>query len=794
MNLYLRYLRNDLRQNRGVTVALVVVLTFSAFLMASGALVVERLAGSVDRMFAVAKPPHFLQMHRGDHDAAALEGFARSRPEVDVWQIEEMLGFDGHAIAWERPATGERGDLSGSMIDNLFVTQNAEFDLMLDADDAAPTPAPGEIYVPVAYRQQFGLQVGDRLSVNTRAGGPRFDIAGFVRDAQMASSMSSATRFVVSEEGFAALGDAGGVPEIIVEFRLTDASLLGEFQRAYESNPDLPRNGQAVTEVMIRLISMISDGLVAVAFMFASLLLIAIALLNVRFVIRGTIEDEIHEIGAMRAIGLTTRTIAGLYLGRYGAMTLAACLAGGALAVPAVAALTRGTQVNFGTAPVTALTVIAPVAALTVLLAVVLGICLGVLRAVGRIDVVGALVHGSTTPEAGAARARRRPSRRTRPSALSGSRPGTVSRRLALLDLRADLSQWLLVPAVFFLSAVLVVLPTTTLNTLEDPRFVTNLGTPASDLRADIQFTTDATVDDVAARLIARMAADDRIGTVRAFAWMLHESPGEGGWESLPVEVGDYTGSSLSFVAGRAPSAGEIALSALNADKFGVSVGDAFTLRRDGDATTLAVSGIYQDATSGGFTAKMHGYVTAGADRWVVFADVVDGVEPAVVASDLGGAGVTVLAMREYVDQTLSYVTTALRTAAVTALLFGLGAAALIVTLFLRLRLARERHAMGVLGVVGFSMREIVSQVHLKTLITVATGTLLGVAFAATAGEPIVGVLLSGTGIGLVRLDFLPNPWIVYLACPLALIAVGMAGAFVLTCRLAGTDRSQWLR
>lgn len=793
MSIYGRYLRNDLRQNRAVTGALAAVLILSAFLMASGAMVMERLAGSVDRMFDVAKPPHFLQMHRGEYDPAALRDFADSRPEIAVWQVEETIGFGRHAITWERPATGERGDLSESMIDNLFVTQNSEFDLLLDAgdDDAVPAPADGEVYVPVAYQQQFGLQVGDQLSVATAAD---FVVAGFVRDAQMASSMASATRFVVSEGDFAALSDAGGDAENIVEFRLTDVSLLGEFQRAYESNPDLPRNGQAVTEVMIRLVNMLSDGLAAIALVFASLLLVAIALLNVRFVIRGTIEDEIREIGAMRAIGLTNRVISGLYLGRYGAMTVAACLVGASLAVPAVGALTRGMRANFAEAPVTALTVIAPVAALIVLVAVVLAVCVGVLRAVGRIDVVSALVHGSTTPEAGAAHPPRKRRGRGRPSALSGSHPGTISRRLALVDLRAELSQWLLVPTVFFLSAVLIVLPTTTLNTLEDPRFVTNMGAPASDLRADIQFMADSTVDAATAELLARMAADERIDAVSAFAWMLYETPGEDGWESLPIEVGNYTGSSLSFVSGRAPAEGEIALSVLNADKYGASVGDPFTIRRNGDETTLTVSGLYQDATSGGFTAKTHGHVTAGADRWVVFADVVDGVDPEVVASDLGGGGATVLAMREYVNQTLSYVTTALRTAAAMALAFGLGAAALIVTLFLRLHLAKERHAMGVLGVVGFSMREIASQVHLKTLIMVITGTLLGVAFAATAGEPVVGALLSAMRIGLVRLDFLPNPWIVYLAYPFALIAVGMAGAVALTRRLAGADRSQWLR
>lgn len=96
----LRHLRNDLLRNRGVAIALLVVMTFSAFLMASGAMVLERVSGSVDRMFETAKPPHFLQMHQGEFDEDALESFAAEHPEVDAWLIEEMIGFDGQAIGW----------------------------------------------------------------------------------------------------------------------------------------------------------------------------------------------------------------------------------------------------------------------------------------------------------------------------------------------------------------------------------------------------------------------------------------------------------------------------------------------------------------------------------------------------------------------------------------------------------------------------------------------------------------------------------------------------------------------
>ncbi|HJE58695.1 MAG TPA: hypothetical protein K8V84_09315 [Nocardiopsis listeri] len=270
-SLYLRYAYNDLTGNKGVHLALLVVLTLSAFLMATGAMLMERMLGSVDELFEQAGPPHFLQTHVGDIDTDALERFAAEHPEIEAWQV---VGFDGAALPGERSPTGGSGDLSDSLIDQLFTTQNEEFDLLLDETGAAPHPSPGETYVPVAHRTAFDLRVGDVLRIATDSGSLELRVAGFVRDAQMASSLSSATRFVVSEADFGSLeGAGGGAPESIVEYRLDDAGSAADLQRSYEADEALPKNGQAVTHQMIRLVNAFGDGLVAVALVFVGPLL-----------------------------------------------------------------------------------------------------------------------------------------------------------------------------------------------------------------------------------------------------------------------------------------------------------------------------------------------------------------------------------------------------------------------------------------------------------------------------------------------------------------------------------------
>ncbi|WP_460750367.1 ABC transporter permease [Myceligenerans cantabricum] len=781
-------------RNKGINAALIVILILSAFLMATGSMVVERLAGSVGGLFEQAKPPHFLQMHKGEYDTAALDSFAAGHDEIDSWLVTEMVGYESNALSWDRPATGESGSMSSSRFDNLFVTQNDEFDYLVDENGDIPEPAAGEVYVPVKYQQAFGLQAGDTLTVSTDEGPFTLDVQGVVKDAQMAASANSATRVLIADQDFEQLRQAGGLPEVIVEYRLADAGTANDFQSAYESDEALPKNGPAITDQQIQIINTFSDGLSAMALIFVSLLLIVIALLNLRFVISGTLQDEVHEIGAMKAIGIPDRAISGLYLSKYTAMTLVACVIGGILAIFATNFLTQSLQANYATAEVGLWTFLVPLIALAVVFLLVIGICRNVLGRVKRIEVVSALVHGSTLDEKQAARRARRQARWVRRTGLASASGTTVNRRLAFLDLRAEGGQWILVPVVFFLTAVLITIPANLLSTFESPQFVTYMGAPERDLRVDLQFQED--VDGVRQEMATALEGDERLTDLRAYASVQYRTEGTEGAVNLPVEVGDYSGDTIRFTEGGAPEAGQIALSALNAAELQVGVGDTMTVERGGESADVEVSGIYQDLTAGGKTAKMQGEITHGASAYIFYANVADGEDPVAIADALGEQFPTavVFPMAEYLEQTFAGTTGAFRSAAWLALIFGLGVAVLVTSLFLKLRLARDRSKMGVLTAVGFSASEIIGQVRTKTLLTVVAGTLLGIVFAATGGETFASGLLAALQMNISDLSFIPNPWLVYVLYPLLLVGAGYLGVVLLTAGIRRADKSQWLR
>lgn len=323
---------------------------------------------------------------------------------------------------------------------------------------------------------------------------------------------------------------------------------------------------------------------------------------------------------------------------------------------------------------------------------------------------------------------------------------------------------------------------------------MTYMGAPQSDLRADIQFADG--IDAIRDKMVAQLDGDDRITDVRPVANVLMRVDGPEGEESLRVEVGDGVADRISYVHGGAPSAGEIAVSVLNADKLAVAVGDSLHIAAQGAVQKVRVSGIYQDVTSGGYTAKMTGTITSGAVGYVIYADVVSGSNPETIAAEYRKeyAPATVYPMQEYVSQTLSYLTTALSSATLISFVFGAGIALLITCLFLKLRLSKDKRKIGVLSSIGFSVSDLRSQISFKTTLMVVIGTILGVLFAATAGEALVSGVVAGAGLGIDQLTFLPNVWVVYVLYPIVLIGAGLLGVIFLTAGLSRADKSTWLK
>ncbi|MCU6340008.1 FtsX-like permease family protein, partial [Enterobacter quasiroggenkampii] len=99
---------------------------------------------------------------------------------------------------------------------------------------------------------------------------------------------------------------------------------------AYASS-GLEANGPAITYSLFKTLNAISDGMMIGVILLVSVLVVAIALMCIRFTLLAKIEDDYREIGVMKAIGLRISDIKGIYLAKYAAIAAAGCVLGYAL-------------------------------------------------------------------------------------------------------------------------------------------------------------------------------------------------------------------------------------------------------------------------------------------------------------------------------------------------------------------------------------------------------------------------------------------------------------------------------
>lgn len=89
--------------------------------------------------------------------------------------------------------------------------------------------------------------------------------------------------------------------EYLIEVYFTDSSMASDFKTAYEK-AGLPQDGQAVTYTVIFLLSAFRDIAMVMILILVSMLLVMVALMCIKYTMIAVLEEEIGEIGTMKAI------------------------------------------------------------------------------------------------------------------------------------------------------------------------------------------------------------------------------------------------------------------------------------------------------------------------------------------------------------------------------------------------------------------------------------------------------------------------------------------------------------
>ena len=754
--MYYRTIRNDILRNKAITLTIVMFVAAAAMLVSLAAILVVNLSGAIDTLMNHAKTPHFMQMHSGEMDSSRLSAFVEQHNEIDEYQVLEFLNIDGAQIIFEE------GSLADSVQDNGISMQSEKFDYLLDLDGNAIQVSDGEIYVPIPYMQEGLAKVGDKVQV----AGKEFTVAGFARDSQMNSLLSSSKRFLVSANDYADIRNFGNV-EYLIEFRLVNLSALSAFETAYIS-AGFEANGPTITYPLFKLLNGLSDGLMIGVILLISALVIAVAFLCIRFTLLAKIEEDYREIGVMKAIGLRVSDIKKIYLVQYAAIAALGSMLGFTLSFVFRGMLLENIRLYMGESESASFGPLFGVIGVLLVFLAIIAYVNGVLKRFRKIPPAEAIRFGISQEKS------------------SGGKHFRLSRLLntniflGMKDVLTRRNIYVTMLAVLVISSFIIIVPQNLHNTISSNDFITYLGIGISDLRIDIQQTSH--ISEKVAEIVTAMENDNSISryvvlTTKTFIVKMDD----GSDERIKVELGDHSVFPLAYSEGRAPvTENEIALSVVNADEMGKKTGDAIVLIVDGQEKMFTVSGIYSDITNGGKTAKAVFSNTSADTMWVVIsADLLDASLIDAKISEYANSFdfAKVSGIDEYIAQTFGATILSVRKASYAALVIALTITVLITLLFMKMLVTKDGYSIAVMKAFGFTNSDIQTQYVARSVFVLVIGILLGTFLANTLGEVLAGAVIASLGASSFK--FAVNPLVAYLLSPLLMMGAVLVATFL---------------
>ena len=755
--MYQRIIINDLKKSRFISMTTLLFVAVSTMMLALAAILFINLTGAVDGLMADAKTPHFMQMHSGEMDMARLESFSASNPAVERFQVMEFVNVED----WELLVEGT--PIDGGVQDNGIVKQGEHFDFLINLDGEVIEPAAGEIYVPLMYMKNGAVQAGDQIQLYGHA----FIAAGFLRDSQMNSPLSSSKRFLVSDGDFEILQPQGDT-EYLISFRLKDLNDLPAFQGAYVA-AGLESNGPTLTYRLFRVINGLSDGLLIAVILLVSLLAVIITFLCIRFTLMARMEDDHREIGVMKAVGLHNKDIIRLYLAKYAVLAVIGCVLGYGASHILKEPLLENIRLFMGVYHQPSLERILGVAGALLILTMVLAYVTHVLGKIRGVSVTESIRLGAVQERSGMVGR----------FLLSKSKWLNSNVFLAVKDLLGRKKLYLTMLMILLIAMFMMTLPQGLYSTISSEHFVTYMGVGKSDLRIDIQQTTH--IREKALDIAAAMEQDGDISrhvVLTAGSYVVRDE--EGREARLLIETGDHSQFPIKYSQGRLPTApDEIALSAMNAEELEKGVGDWLVVVIQGEEVALQVCGIYSDITNGGKTAK------------AAFADGEENVMWSTITADVGDRSrlpsvlsryqeqftyAKVTGVDEYIHMTFGSTMEALGNAATVGSLVALFISFFMTLLFVKMLVSKDRYSIAILKSIGHNNRDIRLQFVVRALLVASLSICLGILLTMTLGERLAGLMIAS--FGATHFSFEINPLLTYVASPaLMLMAVYMATA-----------------
>ena len=324
---------------------------------------------------------------------------------------------------------------------------------------------------------------------------------------------------------------------------------------------------------------------------------------------------------------------------------------------------------------------------------------------------------------------------------------------------------------VFILSTFIIIVPINFLNTIQSADFISYMGVGKSDIIIDIRQSEN--IESRFREIINYLKADAEVERFAPYITSQYEIINQEGMaENLMIETGDFSVFELDYLAGGAPLLeNEIALSYLIADQLNKNIGDEIGIIIDDKERQMLITGVYQDITDGGKTAKANINADLSSAAWYTINLDISGNRAEKIAEYKENfKEVKITDPEEYFQQTFKNTIDQLKLLTFSSLLIVVLITVLITSLFIKMLTAKDKSQIAVKKAIGISLKNIKLEYITKALFVLNLAIVLGTITANTLGEKIISAAL--TIVGAAEISFKINILQVYILIPLLLIVI----------------------
>lgn len=717
--------KRDLRKRPGSALALVLLSALAAALINIGYLlatsyaenITVRTQGAPQALAVLPEAPEVEQVVRLLRADPRVEGVETIPSKIEA----ELKGRTDQVILYDRDAEGSLG--------RPLVT------------DRSARPVTDPVQVPAVLAMTGDVALGDPITVTTSQGSASLHVDAFAESVYGGAPSLGWFAFGLPHEDFAALDLPGAHPAVTVQ---VDAASPPVAAKALDQAIRTAQGGSqgSITPVIatdldiVTDVATVSSNLIVVVLLALAGLIVIVTAIIMRFLLRNLVVTDIRHLGVLRAAGYTTGRVVAAMLTSSLAVTLLGAATGVGLSYLVMPSIKRSFEAQVGLGWEVPFSPFGLVLACVLLVGVVGAVALAATWKVHRISTVTALRVGIPTHSHQRGRL---PLATTR---------GPLRTLLGLKSAVRQMPQNVVVALTVAVAAFVAVFGLGLSSAL--------LGQP--DRAAELLI---GEVEDVRVRVapgvdVAEVEREIRPvpGVSQAYPMTYADTRVEGRQVVLVVSDDPSSGRDRPITEGRMPKhPNEMAIGAPIAEQHNLRVGDTYRLSIGAGEADYLITGIVSTVRNAGYLAFLSTDAVQRADpgfRHTNIAVYATGDRDAVVERISTALGPRALGVTNFHASVNSQLETFLATASVVdiaVVVLTVGVTVIVVALVVSSVLVRGRQEFGILKALGFSDRDLASQVRWGVLPAVGLGAVAGVIGGAVALGPLMSALFGSIGI-----------------------------------------------